>query len=47
MSTVILSNFSESLNAFLKANALYIALALVGIIALTFVSLLIYNKKKK
>ena len=44
---IILSNFSDSLNAFLKSNALFLALAIVGLIIVTFVTLLVVNRKKK
>ena len=44
--SIILSNFSDSLNAFLKSNALFIALAIVGLIIVTLVTLLLINRKK-
>ena len=43
----ILSTFSDNLNAFLKANALYIALAFVGLIVVSLVAMIIIGKKKK
>ena len=44
---MIFSTFSDALNAFLKSNAFYIALALVGIILITLSLILIFGKKNK
>lgn len=44
---MILSTFNDSLNAFLKNNALVLALIIVGAIAITLVLILLFAKKKK
>ncbi len=44
---MILSTFGDSINAFLKNNALFIALAVVGVILITLIVLLIRGRKSK
>lgn len=44
---MILSTFNDSLNAFLKNNALILALIIVGAIAITLALILFFAKKKK
>ena len=42
----ILSTFSDNLNAFLKTNALFIALGIVTLIVVSLVLLIVLNRKK-
>ena len=44
---IILDELKDDFNAFLKANALWIALVLVGIIAITVALILIFGRKTK
>ena len=44
---MILLTFRDALNLFLKNNAFYIALIIVGIILITFALILIIGDKKK
>lgn len=44
---IIYSELKDDFNAFLKANALWICLVLVGIILITLAVILILNKKPK
>ncbi len=44
---IILDELKDDFNAFLKANALWIALVLVGIIAITVALILIFGRKAK
>lgn len=44
---MILATFKDTLNELLKNGAFYIALGIVIIIAITVVTLLIINRKKK
>ena len=43
---MILLTFRDTFNAFLKNNALWIALAVVGVIVITLVVLILNGKKK-
>ena len=44
---IIYSTFSDAFNAFLKSNAFYIALAIVGVILITLALIVIFGKKNK
>ena len=44
---IVLDELKDDFNAFLKANALWIALVLVGIIAITVALILIFGRKAK
>ena len=44
---LVLDQLKDDFNAFLKNNALWIALVLVGIIAITIALILIFGRKKK
>ena len=44
---LVLDQLKDDFNAFLKNNALWIALVLVGIIAITVALILIFGRKKK
>lgn len=44
---IIFDELKDNANAFLKSNALWIALAIVGVIIITIVLILILNKKNK
>lgn len=43
---LILSTFNDSLNAFLKNNALVLALVIVGLIIATLLLLAVFARKK-
>ena len=44
---MILSTFGDSINLFLKNNAFFIALAIVGVILVTLAVILIRGRKQK
>ncbi|MCR4912046.1 MAG: LPXTG cell wall anchor domain-containing protein [Bacilli bacterium] len=44
---ILVKTFSDALNEFLKTNALWLALAVVGAILIALALILILNKKKK
>ena len=44
---MVLATFKDSLNELLKNGGLYIAIGLTALIVVTFVVLLIMNRKKK
>ena len=44
---IILDDLKDTMNGFLKANALWISLSLVGIIVIVIVLILIFGRKKK